>query len=74
MNEHTVTIDGRELTVSVDTSDYPEFIIESVVDDEGEEVDVDRDLEFELYMQLGAEIASDMASDAEFLRDLAEDR
>jgi hypothetical protein len=69
--EYERTIDGRALTLTIDTSDYPEFIIEGATDENGDEIELTKAQEFDLYMQLGADIASDMCSDA---TDYMEDR
>lgn len=63
--EYERTVAGREVTITVDTSDYPDFIIEGATDENGDEVSLTKDQEFDLYMQLGVEIAGDMACDAE---------
>lgn len=73
-NEYVVRIGNRELTVTIDNSDYPRFLIEGATDEDGNEVTLTSNEEFELYSKLSVEVASEMTSRAEFLADLAEDR
>ena len=71
LSEREVTVDGRELTVLLDLSDYPDFIIEGATDENGEEVTLTKEQEMDLSMELGPEIAGDMCDAA---MDYYEDR
>jgi hypothetical protein len=53
----------RELSVVVDVSDYPRFLIESVTTSDDEEVVLTPELEYELYVVLSVCMAADQEFD-----------